>query len=396
MSRHGLVGVAVLAAALLLLTNGWLYAGVVARSQELALAQGQVFALALQAESRGPPDEASLQALVAAKGADGLRWAGLVERAGPLVAEAGTAHPGGPMPDEDTLLVEVGDRVRFLARPPPPPPGRPPRPALVLEYVPLGAADLHTRSARALGVAGIGAVLLVGAAALFSRQQRRAEAAEREIAHHRHLAGLGEMSAVLAHEIRNPLAALKGHAQLLTELLPAGDRSLARAERVVNEAIRLEQLTDDLLAFARTGALVRADVDPGEPLRGAVADLAADRIVLDMAGAPASWSLDAPRMRQVLANLLQNALQAAPEGRVEASVRQEADRLVYVVRDQGPGVPPGEEGAIFEPFHTHRTRGTGLGLAVARRIVELHRGRIDASTHPDGGALFRVSLPAAS
>jgi two-component system sensor histidine kinase HydH len=395
LARHGLVAVAVVAAALLLVTNGWLYAGVSARARELALAQGQVLGLALLAETRGPPQESDLADFVDAKEADGLMWVGFVTHEGELLAEAGARVPGGGMPEAGAHLLEVGERVRFFVEPPPPPPRGPRRPAIVLEFIPLAAADLRARSERALGVAAGGAALLVVAAALFSRQQRRAEAAERDVAEHRHLAGLGEMSAVLAHEIRNPLAGLKGHAQLLAELLPAGEPSRGRAERVVNEAIRLERLTDDLLAFARTGEIERADVDPSEPLRGALADLGGERVTVDVSGAPRSWSLDAPRMRRVLVNLLQNALQAAP-GPVEAVVTREAEALVYLVRDHGPGVPAGEEQAIFEPFRTHRTRGTGLGLAVARRIVELHRGRIDASNHPDGGALFRISLPAVS
>jgi signal transduction histidine kinase len=123
----------------------------------------------------------------------------------------------------------------------------------------------------------------------------------------------------------------------------------------------------------------------------------ARRIELDAGSAPGTWSLDAARMQQVLSNLLRNAVQASPAGApVFARVAAEAGALLYEVRDVGTGIPPGQEGLIFEPFHTQRPLGTGLGLAVARRVVELHGGSIQASNHPEGGALFRVRIPRAA
>ncbi len=99
-------------------------------------------------------------------------------------------------------------------------------------------------------------------------------------------------------------------------------------------------------------------------------------------------------MRQALTNVLRNARQVSPEGaRPEASVVREEGALVFAVRDFGPGVPPGEEKRIFSPFYTTRTQGTGLGLAVALRVAELHEGTITVANHPDGGAVFRVVIP---
>lgn len=108
--------------------------------------------------------------------------------------------------------------------------------------------------------------------------------------------------------------------------------------------------------------------------------------------------MDAARMEQVLINLLANAVQASSEGgAIDAEVAREGDQLVYRVRDRGEGLGALSEAeleALFEPFRTERVRGTGLGLAVARRIVEAHGGRITAANHPEGGALFTVRLPA--
>jgi two-component system sensor histidine kinase HydH len=99
----------------------------------------------------------------------------------------------------------------------------------------------------------------------------------------------------------------------------------------------------------------------------------------------------------VLINLLDNALAVTPDDRkVRASVLEDGRDLVFSVRDHGPGVPESERVRIFEPFHTTKVRGTGLGLAVARRIVELHGGSIEVDDAPGGGALFRVRLPRAA
>ena len=108
-------------------------------------------------------------------------------------------------------------------------------------------------------------------------------------------------------------------------------------------------------------------------------------------------------MRQVLCNLVRNGLQATERSEASASnrdrprvsvcVASSGDRLFYRVRDIGPGIPAGKESVIFAAFHTTRVRGTGLGLAVAKRIVDRHGGTIEAENHPEGGASFRIEIP---
>ena len=97
------------------------------------------------------------------------------------------------------------------------------------------------------------------------------------------------------------------------------------------------------------------------------------------------------RMEQVLVNVLRNAVQSAPDTNVDASVVEHDGSLHFMVRDRGEGIT--SPATLFEPFHTTRARGTGLGLAICQRIVELHGGRIDASNHPGGGAVFEIVLP---
>jgi signal transduction histidine kinase len=191
------------------------------------------------------------------------------------------------------------------------------------------------------------------------------------------------------------LAALKGHAQLLAERV-SEPALAARIDRVVTEAVRLEHLTNDLLDFARSAEADLVPVDPQAVLERAVQATAPARIdrATDRGQGPSTWPLDAPRIEQVLINLLENALAVTPEAAmVEARVEREAETLVYTIRDRDPGVPTTERSRIFEPFHTTKLRGTGLGFSVARRIVELHRGRIEVRDARGGGAEFRVCLP---
>ncbi|MDX1383516.1 MAG: ATP-binding protein [Thermoanaerobaculia bacterium] len=268
------------------------------------------------------------------------------------------------------------------------------RAPVLVEFEPLLTRALQRAAVRSLAIAGAAAVALVVVAVGLWRLGAREARLQERLEHDRRLASLGEMAAVLAHEIRNPLASMKGHAQLLAEQLAAGSPEHEKADRVVREVVRLEELTSDLLGFVRSKHIEREPASPAELLRSASEDVGAAELDLDLGRAPERWSLDPRLMRQVLANLLRNAVQASPNGRPAAvGMRVEGDELVIEVRDHGEGVPAGEEERIFEPFHTTRLHGTGLGLAVARRIVALHGGTISTMNHPDGGAVFRVAIP---
>jgi len=367
---------------------------------------------------RGPPHQEQLERFIEEHADEGVRYVAVMGPDEEPVAAAGTTSDPRPLRPGELRMLGDHVQVSFALHPPgghplgkgmddkkgfgPPGPlaviaGRgPPRPPpLVIEFRPEAALALLARTRRDLGVGVTVAVALMVAAAVFWRLSRRAQAVEARLGQQRHLAALGEMSAVLAHEIRNPLASLKGHAQLLAERVE-DDPALARkVARIVDEAQRLETLTHGLLDFARTGRLELVEADPAALLRRC-ADACRDAAVeveVEAADAPARWRLDAPKLERVLGNLLDNAAQAAPGAKVEARVHGDARRLVFEVRDHGPGVPAEERARIFEPFHTTRTRGTGLGLAVTRRIVEQHGGTIEVLDAPGGGACFRVTLP---
>jgi signal transduction histidine kinase len=158
----------------------------------------------------------------------------------------------------------------------------------------------------------------------------------------------------------------------------------------------MEKLTEQILDFARTGKVDPQPEDPAEVARAAVDESGQAGVDLFIKDGLPPWPMDRLRIERVLINLVKNGVQASPpEAVVDLTVKTEEDGLVFEVRDRGTGLPPGEEEWIFEPFHIKRVRGTGLGLAVTKRIVEAHDGLISARNHPEGGAVFRVWLPPA-
>jgi two-component system sensor histidine kinase HydH len=350
------------------------------------------------AELPAPPADAELGSVLAERAADGVRYLALFEGRR-LVAEAGTATIMGAPParrgGRNNIGVQVeGARTRMEV------PGafrrvwgggnRPWR--IVVEVEAAQAASLRAAATRTLAVGAVAALVLIGIAAWLVRMELRRRERERARERERRLASLGEMSAVLAHEIRNPLASLKGNAQLLAASLPEGEKPRTKAERVVDEAVRLERLTQDLLAFVRTGELARTDADVAELAKTAAGAVNGEVTVVTH-HLPETWSLDAARMHQVLVNLLENAVAAGPPATLHLSQQQRF--LVIEVRDQGPGVPAADRERVFEPFFTNKTRGTGLGLAIARRVVELHGGTISVHDADGGGACFRIEIPQA-
>ncbi len=393
--------------------------------------QGQVQALqrtlGQQARERGPgpPLQEELTAFLEQHRDEGLRYVAQLGHGGEVLVAAGESVVGAGEASVADLrpgeLDVAGQRVRAvmaLDRPPhghrpppplpfddrgfhPPPPvvdGHPPMrpfqpPKFAMELVPEAALALGARARRDLGVGVTVAIALMLAAAVFWRLSRRVQAFEARLQTQQHLAALGEMSAVLAHELRNPLASLKGHAQLLDERVSEQPRLQRKTARIVDEAERLEALTNGLLEFARTGKIEPTSVDPRALLRRC-ASLVEGSVDIDTDHAPTQWVLDGPKIERVLSNLLDNARQAAPDTPVVARVFSERQRLNFEVRDSGPGIPAADRERIFEPFVTTRTRGTGLGLPVSRKIVEQHGGTLTLQPADGRGTCLVVSLPA--
>jgi two-component system sensor histidine kinase HydH len=408
-SRFVLVGTIVFMGAALLLTVWITYRGVGNASEALVRGQASALQADLRGEFRyleGAATNEDLEEILESYKESGLRYIAVVTRR-EFVAQAGS----GTHDDPRALLRSVrrGEptkykgRIRLLLRAPGDRSGRRrsggarPKgpPPIYIEFVPEEAMALRKSSTRSLMVGAGAAALLLLIAGVMMRWFVRQDTFRAQQENDRRLKSLGEMSAVLAHEIRNPLASLKGNAQILEKLIAKeGDpdsKSAGKAHRVVGEASRLEALINDLLNFAKSGELLRADVDPAALLQSCADSVPDGTIEVDVSCAPKTWSLDAARMQQVLSNLLTNAIQVSD--RVSASVTEERGLLVYRVRDYGTGLDESDTGLLFEPFHTKKVNGTGLGLAVAKRLVELHSGTIDGSNAEGGGAEFRIEIP---
>jgi two-component system, NtrC family, sensor histidine kinase HydH len=240
-----------------------------------------------------------------------------------------------------------------------------------------------------------------------ARRRERASAAALDAARARaaqseKLAALGQLAAAIAHEVRNPLAVVRSAAQGIGETLPPGDAEGHRAASfIVQEVDRLGSVVTSLLAFARPLQLetrptaIREVVARAVTLAGAT--LASKRVQLEREEATELPTVmaDGDLVCQVLVGLLANAADATPAGgRVVVRARATNGTVELAVADNGHGVAPELRRRVFEPFFTTRPNGTGLGLAVARQIVEAHGGRIDVADAPGGGACFTVRLPA--
>lgn len=244
------------------------------------------------------------------------------------------------------------------------------------------------------------AVLLLLSVLLFvadrrARQQRQVTQRQRS------LAEMGEMAAVLAHEIRTPLGVIKGHAQLLAEKSePAATEKL---ELLVEQSGRLERLVNGLLDYARPGPPQLRQLAADELVEKACELVAADALERGVALIrdlePGRVRADPDQLLQVVLNLLRNALQASSEGAgaaatVTARLRHRSGNLVLEVTDAGDGLPKDEGQDIFKPFVTTRPEGTGLGLAVSRRVAEAHGGTLRGENRRSRGARFVLTLPA--
>lgn len=262
-------------------------------------------------------------------------------------------------------------------------------------------ADRIIHRARVGG--GVIVLLLVAAwgLGLFSlRLQRRALAHREELAKQEHLAQLGKLGAVLAHEVRTPLAGIKGYAQLLEERL-GEPRQQRFAHKIVAEAGRLERLVNELLTYARQESLPAGVANIEEGLTSAWDQVAAGAaqagVNLEIEGEIGGPAAIAPdQLRQVLLNLLSNAVQAMPDGgRIRVVLSADLDRATVMLCDSGPGFSADTLKRAFDPFYTTRASGTGLGLAVCRKIMEGYGGSITVDNGSSGGAEVTLTLPLA-
>jgi signal transduction histidine kinase len=211
---------------------------------------------------------------------------------------------------------------------------------------------------------------------------------------------LGRMTASLAHEVRNPLAAIRLHAQLIENAPP--DEAAFSRKLIESEAERIDDMVAQWLGHAKPGPPVLADVDLASVARQALELLSpqARHAGVELggpevpSGANTHVAADGKRLLQVLGNLLRNAVQATPNGgRVDLGIHASHGRVAIVIDDQGPGFSPTALARIGEPFYTEKEGGMGLGLAVAMDICRAHGGTLTAENLPTGGARVRAEFP---
>jgi signal transduction histidine kinase len=253
----------------------------------------------------------------------------------------------------------------------------------------------------ALGGIGLSAVLMGSLVRTLRRERQQRENLSEELRRAENLASLGRLLAGVAHEVRNPLAALRSTVQLW-QRLPDRARTPESMDAVVRSVDRLNDLVSRLLYFARSGHDARQPVDLNSIVREAVELMRAQadgqqvtlHADLDPDLPPLAGSAQA--LQQVVLNLTANALQAMPDGgRLEFHTRWLAGEEVAElrVRDTGPGVTADARARLFEPFFTTRAEGTGLGLALCREIVRQHGGSIELADGKGPGAEFVIRLP---
>ncbi|HTZ82940.1 MAG TPA: ATP-binding protein [Candidatus Acidoferrales bacterium] len=215
-----------------------------------------------------------------------------------------------------------------------------------------------------------------------------------------HLATLGEMATGLAHEIRNPLAGIAGVIEIIGRDLPGTSPARAVVKDVRLEIGRINHIVTDLLQTARPHPPKVRKSDLNTTVEHAVMlgrqQALAKSVEITLHKDPALPEVehDSDQIHQVLLNLLLNALQAIDKnGRVAVTVEKQGANAVVEVTDDGRGIPPENLPNIFRPFFTTKGDGTGLGLSLARRIVENHQGRIDVTSTAGKGTTFAVVLP---
>jgi len=265
------------------------------------------------------------------------------------------------------------------------------------------AQFILTQAHRQVMLSIITFLLLTSCAVVTPFGARRFLAMQKEQEKHRHWANMGRLSASMAHEIRNPLGAIKGLSQLLLERMKAETAEKDFAQTIVNETKRLEDLVHSLLSFARLPEPNKEPCDLAILVRQVLEDmrLELEKADIEVRLPPEQGEetalVDKSQIRQVLWNVFLNAQDAMKKEGGTLTVNFEAHRtketITLSVRDSGSGLTPDAIQNLFEPFFTTKAQGNGLGLAISQQIIRRHGGKIRLENAPGGGAVCSISLP---
>ena len=215
------------------------------------------------------------------------------------------------------------------------------------------------------------------------------------------LVRLGDMAALIAHEIRNPLAAVRGAIQVIGRRLPADSREAPVVSEILSRLDALNQLVGDLLVFGRPPRPRPVPLDIRSVIAATVAlvreDTAHEGIEIEIVGSAPPVMADAELLKIVFLNLLLNSAHAVQgRGRIRISLSARDGICEAVVADSGPGIAPEVRARLFTPFVTTKARGTGLGLSTVKRLLDAHHGSVQLDCPPEGGTVVTVRLPLAA
>jgi two-component system sensor histidine kinase HydH len=263
---------------------------------------------------------------------------------------------------------------------------------------PMDLISEYTEIAFYLAIGGLAGVLL-------DRERssmRKKEEAERKLQHAERLSLMGQMTASIAHEIKNPLGSIKGAAQILKGDNLSNEEKLEFADIIEKETDRLDHVVTDFLSYARPTPTNFSDVDLSEILHSAHKQLSfqagSQNIIIDIPRQELPIiKADPDKLRQVILNIMLNAFQAMPDGgRISISCRILEDKpkkIEIEMADSGHGIPSADIARIFDPFFSTKSRGSGLGLATTQAIIKEHKGEIMAESIEGQGTKFIITLP---
>jgi PAS domain S-box-containing protein len=220
---------------------------------------------------------------------------------------------------------------------------------------------------------------------------------EQRLAEQKSLAKLGEMAAVVAHEVKNPIAGIRGALQVITARMPPEQRDRAILLDIITRLDALNRIVQDMLMFARPRALRKEPISLGALLGETASMIERDPTMQQLEiGVIGSVDITGDRemLQVVFQNILMNAAQAMDgRGRIDVTITQIDSHCHVAISDRGPGMAREVREKAFDAFFTTKHRGTGLGLPIARRVVEAHGGTIHIEAPPDGGTIITLELP---
>ncbi len=226
---------------------------------------------------------------------------------------------------------------------------------------------------------------------LFSKQMEKAE----------HLASIGELAAGLTHEIKNPIAGMKGALEIINQKTDSSDPKKEIFTEILIQIDKINNVVHDLLRYARPKEMNRRVVDPIMPINTAIkfaktqiSDKEID-IQFNALTNGTQALIDADKIQEVMLNLMINSISAInKKGLITINLSEKGDRdLEIVLSDNGMGIKKDHLPQIFHPFFTTKTRGTGLGLSICKKIIEAHNGTIEVESKEEEGTTFTIELP---